>query len=92
MFTTGTEYIEYSPYSDRKKPNNRESLHFYFPGFATAIEYINYSTDSERKSPNNWVNCQKEHRNGKNCHISTGNFRKIRKIAVILHADREKLI
>ena len=47
MFTTGTEYIEYSLLSDRKT-RIIGKVYILFTGFATAIEYIDYSTDSGR--------------------------------------------
>ena len=47
MFTTGTEYIKYSPLSDRKTRIIRK-VYILFTGLATAIEYIDYSTDSGR--------------------------------------------
>ena len=80
-FSPDTEYIEYSPYSDRK---TRIIGKFYTFLFNCSLQVSNTS--------NIRTNRQKELRNGKNCHTSTRIFRKIRKIARILHADREKLI
>ena len=80
-FSPATEYIEYSPYSDRK---TRIIGKFYTFLFNCSLQVSNTS--------NIRTNRQKELRNGKNCHTSTRIFRKIGKIARILHADREKLI
>ena len=47
MFSPGTKYVEYSPYSDRNTQIIGKFYNFSLV-FITGIEYIDYSTDSGR--------------------------------------------
>ena len=76
-------------------PNIRE-IHQTGSIFLTGYSRVRYKNRIHRlfagfgkNNVNTLENCQKEQRNGKNCHTSTENFRKFGTISVLLHTDRE---
>ena len=88
-------FTSISAFSLGNNPNNWE-IHFNWFYFFTGYSRVHCKyrihrlfTGFGKKNPNNREIHQKEQWNGKNSHTSTGNFRKFRTIAVLLHADRE---